>query len=78
MEANGIAVDQLKLRTLSEYFAKIVADETQLAYKQAGHEFNVGSPKQLQVVLFDELKLPKTKKLKPDSQQMLKVLNGLL
>ena len=64
MEANGIAVDQLKLRTLSEYFAKIVADETQLAYKQAGHEFNVGSPKQLQVVLFDELKLPKTKKIK--------------
>lgn len=64
MEANGIAVDQLKLKTLSEYFAKIVADETQLAYKQAGHEFNVGSPKQLQVVLFDELKLPKTKKIK--------------
>jgi DNA polymerase-1 len=64
METNGIAVDQPKLRTLSEYFAKIVADETQLAYKQAGHEFNVGSPKQLQVVLFDELKLPKTKKIK--------------
>ena len=64
METNGIAVDQPKLRTLSEHFAKIVADETQLAYKQAGHEFNVGSPKQLQVVLFDELKLPKTKKIK--------------
>ena len=64
METNGIAVDQPKLRSLSEYFAKIVADETQLAYKQAGHEFNVGSPKQLQVVLFDELKLPKTKKIK--------------
>ena len=64
METNGIAVDQPKLKTLSEYFAKIVADETQLAYKQAGHEFNVGSPKQLQVVLFDELKLPKTKKIK--------------
>ena len=64
METNGIAVDQPKLRRLSEYFAKIVADETQLAYKQAGHEFNVGSPKQLQVVLFDELKLPKTKKIK--------------
>ena len=64
MENNGIAVDQPKLKTLSEYFAKIVADETQLAYKQAGHEFNVGSPKQLQVVLFDELKLPKTKKIK--------------
>lgn len=64
MEANGIAVDHKKLQTLSEYFAKIVADETQMAHKQAGHEFNVGSPKQLQVVLFDELKLPKTKKIK--------------
>jgi DNA polymerase-1 len=35
-----------------------------MAYKEAGHEFNVSSPKQLQVVLFDELKLPKTKKIK--------------
>jgi len=46
------------------HFTKIVADETAMAYKEAGHEFNVGSPKQLQVVLFDELKLPKTKKIK--------------
>lgn len=64
MEVNGIAVDTKKLKSLSDYFAKIVLDETQMAYKQAGHEFNVGSPKQLQVVLFDELKLPKTKKIK--------------
>ena len=64
MEVNGIAVDTKKLKSLSDYFAKIVLDETQMAYKQAGHEFNVGSPKQLQVVLFDELKLPRTKKIK--------------
>ena len=64
IEEIGIAVDQAKLNQLSAHFTKIVADETEMAYKEAGHEFNVGSPKQLQVVLFDELKLPKTKKIK--------------
>ena len=64
MEETGIAVDESKLTKLSKYFSKIVADETSGAYREAGHEFNVGSPKQLQVVLFDELKLPKTKKIK--------------
>ena len=64
MEETGIAVDENKLTKLSKYFSKIVADETSGAYREAGHEFNVGSPKQLQVVLFDELKLPKTKKIK--------------
>jgi DNA polymerase-1 len=64
MEETGIAVDEYKLSQLSKYFSEIVADETAGAYQEAGHEFNVGSPKQLQVVLFDELKLPKTKKIK--------------
>ena len=64
MEETGIAVDKQKLAQLSEYFSEIVAGETAGAYQEAGHEFNVGSPKQLQVVLFDELKLPKTKKIK--------------
>jgi len=64
MEETGIGVDEDKLSQLSKYFSKIVVDETAGAYKEAGHEFNVGSPKQLQVVLFDELKLPKTKKIK--------------
>jgi DNA polymerase-1 len=64
IEEIGIAVDQEKLNQLSSHFTKIVTDETAMAYKEAGHEFNVSSPKQLQVVLFDELKLPKTKKIK--------------
>jgi len=64
MEETGIAVDQQKLTQLSKFFSDIVAAETKGAYQEAGHEFNVGSPKQLQVVLFDELKLPKTKKIK--------------
>ena len=64
LEAIGIGVDKHNLQTLYEQFAEIVAQETKGAYKAAGHEFNVASPKQLQVVLFDELKLPKTKKIK--------------
>jgi DNA polymerase-1 len=64
IEEIGIAVDQDKLKQLSIHFTKIVAEETEMAYKEAGHEFNVSSPKQLQVVLFDELKLPKTKRIK--------------
>jgi DNA polymerase-1 len=64
MESVGIAVDLPKLSELSTHFTKTVSDETKMAYQEAGHEFNVGSPKQLQVVLFDELKLPKTKKIK--------------
>ncbi len=64
IEQTGIAVDQIKLAKLSEQFSRIVSEETNSAYKEAGHEFNVNSPKQLQAVLFDELKLPKTKKIK--------------
>ncbi len=64
MEEVGIGVDGGKLSNLSKHFSEIVANETQSAYKEAGHEFNVNSPKQLQAVLFDELKLPKTKKIK--------------
>ncbi len=64
LEKIGIGVDQENLQKLSQQFADIVAEETKGAYQAAGHEFNVASPKQLQVVLFDELKLPKTKKIK--------------
>lgn len=64
VERVGIGVDKPKLSQLSTHFTKIVSDETNLAYQVAGHEFNVSSPKQLQVILFDELKLPKTKKIK--------------
>ena len=64
MENRGIAVDKKGLETLATFFDGEVARETKSAHEAAGHEFNVGSPKQLQVVLFDELGLPKTKKIK--------------
>ena len=64
MEKLGIKVDEKKLSEQAAYFTDEVARETAGAHKEAGHEFNVGSPKQLQVVLFEELGLPKTKKIK--------------
>jgi len=64
MEALGIAVDRKELDKLAAYFEGEVSRETKAAHDAVGHEFNVASPKQLQVVLFEELKLPKTKKIK--------------
>ncbi len=64
MESKGIAVDRKKLESLAVFFEKESALQTKIAHEAVGHEFNLASPKQLQVVLFDELKLPKTKKIK--------------
>ena len=64
MESVGIAVDRKELEKLATFFDGEVVRETKIAHDSVGHEFNVASPKQLQVVLFDELKLPKTKKIK--------------
>ncbi|NBN91612.1 MAG: DNA polymerase I [Actinobacteria bacterium] len=64
MEATGIAIDRQELQSLLTFFAKEEAEATSLAYKSVGHEFNAASPKQLQAVLFEELKLPKTKRIK--------------
>jgi DNA polymerase I len=64
MESRGIAVEREALEKLLAFFDAEVSRETRVAHKSVGHEFNVASPKQLQVVLFDELNLPKTKKIK--------------
>jgi DNA polymerase-1 len=64
MELTGIAVDLKKLNNLSDEFEKLARGYEKDAFKIVGHEFNMASPKQLQTVLFDERKLPKTKKTK--------------
>ena len=64
MERTGIAVDVDRLEELESHFAtevRVAADE---AFAVIGKEINLGSPKQLQVVLFDELGMPKTKRTK--------------
>jgi DNA polymerase-1 len=64
MESIGIAVNKMGLAELAAFFEGEVSRETKAAHEAVGHEFNVASPKQLQVVLFEELGLPKTKKIK--------------
>jgi DNA polymerase-1 len=77
MENRGIGVDRKELEKLATFFEGEVARETKAAHLAAGHEFNVGSPKQLQVVLFDELNLPKTKKIKTGFTTDAEALNWL-
>jgi DNA polymerase-1 len=64
MERTGIAIDTGKLDNLLADFTITIDTATAEAYRAIGHEVNLGSPKQLQVVLFEELDLPKTKKIK--------------
>ncbi len=64
LEAAGIAVDGDVLAGLDADFAAAVKQAAQDCYDVIGQEINLGSPKQLQVVLFDELGMPKTKRIK--------------
>ncbi len=64
MESTGIAVDLDKLDVLQSEFGDQIRDAAESAYSVIGQQINLGSPKQLQVVLFDELGMPKTKKTK--------------
>ncbi|GLZ36735.1 DNA polymerase I [Actinokineospora sp. NBRC 105648] len=64
LEAVGIAVDTERLEVLESDFATRVRDAERAAFDVIGKEINLGSPKQLQVVLFDELQMPKTKRTK--------------
>lgn len=64
MERHGIAADKAHLEAMEQMFAGAVQQAVKEAHAAAGHEFNLGSPKQLQEVLFGELALPKTKKTK--------------
>ena len=64
MESAGIAVDLQLLGELQSQFGDQIRDAAEAAYAVIGKQINLGSPKQLQVVLFDELGMPKTKRTK--------------
>lgn len=64
MENNGIKVDPLILRQMSEDFSKRLEDRAAEIYSISGSDFNIGSPKQLGEILFDKLGLAGGKKNK--------------
>ena len=64
MERLGIAVDVDHLSSMSARFGAEVKAMEKTAHDVVGREFNLGSPKQVQQLLFDELGLPKTKRTK--------------
>lgn len=64
MEHYGVAMDAAYLKKLEKEFESQAGSAESEAHKLAGREFNLASPKQLQEILFEERKLPKTKKTK--------------
>ena len=78
MEVTGIAVDSTALRGLEASFDSDAAQAVTQAHKSAGTDFNLGSPKQLQEVLFEIKKFPKTKKIKTGYTTDAESLQGLL
>ncbi len=77
MEQRGIAVDVDHLELLESQFATRVRQAADDAYAVIGKQINLGSPKQLQVVLFDELAMPKTKRTKTGYTTDAEALQGL-
>jgi DNA polymerase-1 len=78
MERAGIAADIDLLADMSATLGGEVKEAEQAAYAVTGHEFNLGSPKQLQEVLFTELGLPKTKRIKTGYTTDSEALTSLL
>lgn len=77
MEIEGVKLDTEALREFGDALQPKIKEIEQDIYKEAGHEFNIGSPKQLSVVLFEELGLPAGKKRKTGYSTDADTLEGL-
>ncbi|HEX6530698.1 MAG TPA: DNA polymerase I, partial [Burkholderiales bacterium] len=62
MERNGVLLDRARLESQSHELGKEILSLEQKAFEAAGQPFNLGSPKQIQEILFDRQKLPVKKK----------------
>ncbi len=77
MEQNGVKVEGDALKIYGEELGEKIVELEQSIYKSAGKEFNLNSPKQLGVVLFEELELPHGKKTKTGYSTSAEVLEKL-
>lgn len=77
MEKTGVKVDKNKILELNEEYSKLAGEYEQRVYELAGEVFNLNSPKQLGVILFDKMKLPVVKKTKTGYSTDVEVLEKL-
>lgn len=77
MEYEGVKVDKEKLNELGSQFKEIIKKLESEIYKISGEEFNINSPKQLGVILFEKLGLPVIKKTKTSYSTNAEVLDKL-
>lgn len=77
MEIAGIMVDTDRLTAMQSEFTELLAQTQQTIYQEAGEEFNIGSPKQLQDILFNKLGLTPIKKTKTGYSTSVDVLEKL-
>ena len=77
MEATGVALDEEALGILDREFGAEISRLELEIYADVGHEFNLGSPKQLEQILFFELNLPKGKRTKTGFSTDASVLEDL-
>jgi DNA polymerase-1 len=77
METNGVALDTAKLREMSWSMSERMAKLENEIYKNVGHMFNINSTQQLGAILYEELKLPKSRKTKSGYSTEASVLEAL-
>lgn len=77
MEIAGVRVNTQRLKEMQSEFKERLSEIEQQIYQEAGEEFNISSPKQLGVILFEKLKLPVIKKTKTGYSTAVSVLEQL-
>lgn len=77
MEHTGIEINQQGVKDFGVHLSEMIEETQQMIFDNVGHEFNISSPKQLGVVLFEELGLPVGKKTKSGYSTNADVLENL-
>ncbi|MBQ1339817.1 MAG: DNA polymerase I, partial [Ruminococcus sp.] len=77
MEDTGICIDRSGVEDFGVYLSEMIEETQKMVFDDAGHEFNISSPKQLGTVLFDEIGLPAKKKTKSGYSTSADVLEEL-
>ena len=77
MEYNGIKVDKDILKSMEQEINDKILEIEEKIYEEAGEKFNISSPKQLGIILFEKLNLPFAKKTKTGYKTDVSILNKL-